>query len=72
MTIEPNSTIETRDASYTLISPAGAGGFGTVWRAVRDGDGEPFAVKFMLEPENPGMTRRAAKELAEAARNADI
>ena len=68
MTIEPNSTIETRDASYTLISPAGAGGFGTVWRAVRDGDGESFAVKFMLEPEIAGMTRRAAKELAEKCR----
>ena len=65
MIIEPNSTVETDDASYTLVRPAGVGGFGTVWQVVRDGDGKLFAVKFMLEPDVVGMTRRAAKELVE-------
>lgn len=68
MIIEPNSTVETDDASYTLVRPAGVGGFGTVWQVVRDGDGKLFAVKFMLEPDVVGMTRRAAKELVEKYR----
>jgi len=61
--IEPGSVLETDDASYTVLGPAGEGGFGIVLRVVRDGDGAVFAAKVMQEPDVSGRSKKIAAEI---------
>lgn len=68
MRINPGTVLETKEASYTVVCAAGSGGFGSVWRVARDGDGVVFAAKFMQEPQTKGLTRKAADELWQKSR----
>ena len=62
MKVEYGTTLETATDSYTVLEPAGQGGFGTVYRVSREGDGKIFAVKFMQEPDVSGYRPKLAYE----------
>jgi len=64
MTLAVGSVLETANDSYTVVGPAGAGGFGIVYRVIRDGDGEQFAAKIMQPTDTSKFTKKIADEVA--------
>jgi hypothetical protein len=50
-------------SSYVDIKPIGSGGFGQVWETRQESDGQAFAKKILLTPENSEDVRRFKREI---------